>query len=133
MDKKTAGQVHFEAVYSGYGLFWDEQDESEKYRHERIAAAVIAHVRPQIEAEARACAVEDAAIECEARAEDGMCIATGIRELAPLPSGHCVVPVEPTMGMQKAASGMFYDQSFFGKMSIERAEMVYKAMIAGKV
>ena len=51
MDKKTAGQIHFEHENIGYGLFWSEQDESEKYRHERLAAAVIAHARPQIEQE----------------------------------------------------------------------------------
>jgi hypothetical protein len=61
MDKKTAGQVHFEHENSGYGLFWLEQDADTKARHERIAAAVITHVRPQIEAEARAVAIEDCA------------------------------------------------------------------------
>ena len=54
MDKKTAGQAHFEYQYSGCGLFWDEQYPEDKESHERIAAAVIAHVRPQIEQEARA-------------------------------------------------------------------------------
>jgi hypothetical protein len=57
----TPGQIHFEFENIGYGLFWSEQTAATKDRHERIAAAVIAHVRPQIEAEARAKAILEAA------------------------------------------------------------------------
>jgi len=69
MDKKTAGQVHFEHENSGYGLFWHEQDADTKARHERIAAAVITHVRPQIErAERKRIIIEIDTVKAEARA-----------------------------------------------------------------
>ena len=61
MDNKTAGQIHFEFENIGYGLFWSEQTAETKEWHERIADAVIAHAKPQIEAEARAKAILSAA------------------------------------------------------------------------
>ena len=59
---KTPGQIHFEHETEGYGFFWDEQDADNKEKHEQVAAAVIAHVRPQIEAEARG-AFKDAVVD----------------------------------------------------------------------
>jgi len=82
MDK-TAGQIHFEFENEGYGLFWQEQDVNTKVKHERIAAAVIAHVRPQIEAEARKSErelfiIELAAVKEQARAAE---IADAMKEV----------------------------------------------------
>lgn len=58
---------------------------------------LIAHVRPQIEAEARACAVEDFIAWSVATYDDLLeADKKELRALATLPSGYCVVPVEPT-------------------------------------
>lgn len=41
-----------------------------------------------------------------------------------------IVPVEPTMEMKRAASSMFYDDTFRGTTGPERAALVYKAMLS---
>ena len=61
-----------------------------------------------------------------------------IRALAPLPSGHCVVPVEPTEAMLMAAYDCVWPQENSAGVIPEResnecAAAIYKAMIAGKV
>lgn len=43
--------------------------------------------------------------------------------------GMVLVPAEPTMEMKRAASGMFYDSTFIGTTGVERANLVYHAML----
>ena len=59
MAEKTPGEVAYEEHH--HGPNWEHLMPQYKPHWEKIAAAVIAHVKPRIEAEARACAVEDAA------------------------------------------------------------------------
>ena len=134
MDNKTAGQIHFEHENSGYGLFWHEQDADTKARNERIAAAVIAHVRPQIEhAEREKFIIELAAVKKQARAaffaqmekyitDDNV---EAFRKLAALPPSHVCVPVEPTEEMMDALNSYAQCEGYI--------ELGYKAMIAGRI
>lgn len=104
MSDKTPGQVAL-----GTLLFLNFKDATLDEGN-AIASAVIAHVRPQIEAEARAAVVEECARaatnsdsvnwawrDAEALAADR------IRAITSAPPGYVCVPVEPTEEMIAAA------------------------------
>jgi hypothetical protein len=121
MDK-TPGQVLHEHLWIAGK--WQYTNNVEKWDHERAATAVIAHVRPQIEAEARAAAMDDffKAIEDD-REELPRRTCDKIISLASAPPGHVCVPVEPTEEMAQAG-----DSAFEGGYVKE----VYFAMLAAR-
>jgi len=133
MDNKTPGQIHFEFENEGYGRFWLEQDAEARDMHERIAAAVIAHARPQIEkAERERIIIEIDTVKKQARAaffaqmekyitDDNV---EAFRKLAALPPSHVCVPVEPTEEMMNALNSYAQCEGYI--------ELGYKAMIAGR-
>jgi hypothetical protein len=59
MSEKTPGQVAREE-------FWNGGRQTDRF--DQIASAVIAHVRPQIERDARVAALKEAAVICRERA-----------------------------------------------------------------
>jgi hypothetical protein len=63
---------------------------------ERIAAAVIAHARPKIEAEARAVAIDDCKKACMEWGgfKDGYSCADSLNDLSALPPTHCTVSID---------------------------------------
>jgi hypothetical protein len=134
MDK-TPRQVAHEIV----DAFIDrlEREDYERDLEIPIAQAIeaaIAHVRPQIEAEARAAAIEDAAILCQnleekeilnyGRSIDGNGCANAVAALASAPPGHVCVPVEPTP--QMSAAGFCVSESEHDPAG------VYRAMLAAR-
>jgi hypothetical protein len=94
MDK-TPGQVARQT--------WRES-ERQTDCFDQVAAAVIAHVIPQIEAKARAAAIEDAAKECDGSSKAGMYIAADIRALASAPPGYVCLPDTPYRHMAEDGS-----------------------------
>jgi len=128
MAEKTPGQIMYEA--QGCAWSWEVIEPQCKELCERAAAAVIAHVRPQIEREARACAVEDA-ISAMSGGWAGEKLAEKLRALATLPSGFVVIgkDEEPTLVMLDAG----HDEIVSGRSKnfpTQRAVNVFKAMLA---
>ncbi len=114
-SEKTAGQVAIEA--------WRECDGQFNARMTYVVAAVIAHVRPQIEAEARAAAIEEAIAAIRKRAEctlsDALEVADAadaISALSTLPPAHVCVPVDAPVVAKpllfEERSGEWLDASF---------------------
>lgn len=123
MSEKTAGQVLY-----GNDALWGKCPKALKAACEKDAARLIAHVRPPIEAEARAAAIEDAIAAIRKRAEctlsDALEVADAvdaISALATTPAGHVCVPVGKTIPLDIAEreltdlaggdSGIFLDEA----------------------
>jgi len=109
VSEKTAGQVLREklaeiAVHLGVNT------------GNELAAAVIAHVRPQIEAEAKAAAIEDVILQHRTESIDGgnqwweKIGYVRIRALATAPAGHVCVPVDAIESI--AEDKIFPDSGF---------------------
>jgi hypothetical protein len=92
---------------------------------EYVAASVIAHIRPQIEAEVRWMTIADvlAAVAHKGYTHEQQLDA--IRALAAVPSGNVVVPAEPDAKQRRAG---IEAANIYGA----NAEEIYTAMIAAR-
>ena len=140
MDK-TPGQVAANAVMleleDRRGLM-DGVDDDVRSEMEQCLAGIIdksfAHVRPQIEQEARACASEDVLVLVSEESSDGYAylppLADKIRALATLQSGFVCVSKKPTEEMVEAGAASMLTHAW--ESSTEEARTIFKAMIAGR-
>jgi hypothetical protein len=124
MDK-TPGQTAHEV--------WNKQFKSGVMENtalamDKVAAAVIAHVRPKIEAEARAAALEDAVKELYEPWGDWREVVSRIRCLAAVPSRHVVMPVELPDNLISISYDVFKEGLLF-ETFLRKA---YAAMIAAR-
>lgn len=139
MDK-TPEQAAYEAieeVVAGESQ-WSDAHPDTKAIWARITAAVIARARPQIEAEARAVAVEEAAkVFYELTDADADPNWPGLNEirkrlqdLSVAPAGMVCVPVEPTQEMVSAADFSVNAET----LEVYESEIIdiYKAMLAAR-
>jgi hypothetical protein len=109
---------------------WEHATDEWRAHCEIVAAAVIAHATPSIEAEARAAAITDAfnaawdLSKCTRPEYDDVCVA--IRSIAAAPAGFVCVPIEPTQKMLESA------WAILASPQGEAVALIYKAMLAAR-
>jgi hypothetical protein len=141
-SEKTAARVGYD-TFGGLPEDWDAANDR---FWKRITDAVIAHARPQIERDARAAAISDAAsalrgdpnaVRFGYEHAERESAASLVESLATAPPGYVCVPVEPTADMLTAGEGCQWpERDIYGILDTldcrKAAEEIYKAMLASR-